>query len=241
MQNRYAGDVGDFGKFGMLRAVATTGLRIGVNWYLVPDENHNDDGKHIGYLSNKDFLGCDDELLNKLRAIVVEKRRSTDSLEHALLLPNACYYNEVLYPPKAHEKAIREEWHECGLKAMSSSDIVFLDPDNGLLVKSVTAGSCASIKYVFRDELADYYAQGHSMIFYNHRSRLQEKIYLERFTELEHSSAFKGSEWLDLKFVRGTIRDYFFILQPEHAAAVRNAAERLLIGGFGQHFSLIEF
>ena len=51
MQNRYAGDVGDFGKLGMLRALAQSDLKVGVNWYLVPDENHNDDGKHIGYLA----------------------------------------------------------------------------------------------------------------------------------------------------------------------------------------------
>ena len=49
MQNRYAGDVGDFGKLGMLRAIASSAMKIGVNWYLVPDEGHNDDGKHIGY------------------------------------------------------------------------------------------------------------------------------------------------------------------------------------------------
>jgi len=33
VQDRYAGDVGDFGKIGMLRQIASTGLRIGINWY----------------------------------------------------------------------------------------------------------------------------------------------------------------------------------------------------------------
>lgn len=31
MQDRYAGDVGDFGKMGMLRQIAESGLRIGVS------------------------------------------------------------------------------------------------------------------------------------------------------------------------------------------------------------------
>ena len=66
MQNRYAGDVGDFGKLGMLRRIEKSGISVGVNWYLVGDENHNNDGKHIGYLENKQFRGCDDELLEKL-------------------------------------------------------------------------------------------------------------------------------------------------------------------------------
>ncbi len=35
MQDRYAGDIGDFGKIGLLRALRVQGLSIGVNWYLV--------------------------------------------------------------------------------------------------------------------------------------------------------------------------------------------------------------
>ena len=38
MQNRYTGDIGDFGKLGLLRQLRQTGLSIGVNWYLTPDE-----------------------------------------------------------------------------------------------------------------------------------------------------------------------------------------------------------
>ena len=40
MQNQYTGDIGDFGKLGLLRVLQESGLTIGVNWYLVPDENH---------------------------------------------------------------------------------------------------------------------------------------------------------------------------------------------------------
>ena len=50
MQNRYTGDIGDFGTLGLLRQLSRAGLSIGVNWYLVPDEAHNGDGRHIGYL-----------------------------------------------------------------------------------------------------------------------------------------------------------------------------------------------
>lgn len=241
MQNRYTGDVGDFGKLGLLRAIAETGLKIGVNWYLVPDEGHNDDGKHIGYLSDKAFIGCDDDLLNNLRAIVVERARNVSSLERAGLLPNTIYYSEKLFPPKTAYKPSRCDWHTKGLKAMSDSELVFLDPDNGLIVKSVSCGSKYSIKYVFEKELADYYTQGHSIVFYNHRCRLRECAYLERFEKLRQEPPFKGSEWFALKFVRGTIRDYFFVLHPEHSATVKNAVGKLLAGGFGRHFSLVEF
>ena len=98
MQNRYSGDVGDFSKFGLLRQIASTGLVIGLNWYLVDNESHNDDGKHIKYLTDHRFDGCDDSLRNALRR-VVEKDRSVSMLEKQGLIDNAIYYSYQLLPP----------------------------------------------------------------------------------------------------------------------------------------------
>ena len=56
MQNRYTGDIGDFGKLGLLRRMSGAGFSVGVNWYMTPDESHNGDGRHIGYLRNESFL-----------------------------------------------------------------------------------------------------------------------------------------------------------------------------------------
>jgi hypothetical protein len=47
MQDRYAGDIGDFVKLAILRALAP-GWHLGVAWWLYPDESHNGDGRHIG-------------------------------------------------------------------------------------------------------------------------------------------------------------------------------------------------
>ena len=33
MQDRYAGDIGDFGKIALLRSLKEQGFNIGVNWY----------------------------------------------------------------------------------------------------------------------------------------------------------------------------------------------------------------
>jgi hypothetical protein len=52
MQDRYSGDVGDFGKFGLLRHILNgSQLKLGINWYLFPNEDHNEDGRFINYLS----------------------------------------------------------------------------------------------------------------------------------------------------------------------------------------------
>ena len=34
MQDRYAGDIGDYGKFGLLKALQAEGFRLGINWYM---------------------------------------------------------------------------------------------------------------------------------------------------------------------------------------------------------------
>ena len=38
MKNQYFGDVGDYGKYGLLRFIAKRGVTIAVNWYLTLDD-----------------------------------------------------------------------------------------------------------------------------------------------------------------------------------------------------------
>lgn len=184
MQDRYAGDVGDFGKFGLLRQMASAGLKIGINWYYNdrPEENINDDGKHIGYLNNKAFQNCDDELIDVLRNIV-GGNRSVAALEEADLIPNARYYSAALKPGNSPDFS-RDAWHRNSMEAFADSDIIFCDPDNGLLVKSVSPTCAKSVKYATENELAAYYSSGKSVMLYNHRCRQKERIYLQRFASL---------------------------------------------------------
>ena len=102
------------------------------------------------------------------------------------------------------------------MKALADSDIIFCDPDNGLIVKSVSLSSAKSDKYVTEDELVGYYLFGKSVVFYNHRCREKEHLYLRRFKPLQRRKELVSAKWLGLKFARGTIRDYIFILQPYH-------------------------
>ena len=75
MQDRYAGDVGDFGKIGLLKCLQAYGFTIGVNWYRVPVLDvekkkdgtfKQDDGK---YLIPDSIKECDPDLAEKLTGI----------------------------------------------------------------------------------------------------------------------------------------------------------------------------
>jgi hypothetical protein len=241
MQDRYAGDVGDFGKFGMLRNLANTGLKVGVNWYrtYIPEEHGNGDGKYVGYLNNEAFKGCDDELLESLRTIAAGKR-SIAALKSANLLPGAKYYSKILRPGSDNSFS-RDIWFKNSLKVLAGSDIVFCDPDNGLLVKSVSPGSSRSNKYVTENELVSYYLADKSVVFYNHRCREKEPVYLQRFAPLQQKDELAGSKWKGLKFARGSVRDFIFILRPSHVTKVETAIKKMMQGNWCKHFSLLGF
>lgn len=237
MQNRYAGDVGDFGKLGLLREISRSGLRVGINWYLVPNESHNADGKHIGYITNPRYNGCDDALRISLKAIV-NGQRNVSALQTMNLIPNAVYYHEMLYSPS--QTFSRRDWHIKALEVLQSADVVFLDPDNGLLVKSVSAGSRKSNKYVIPNEIDDYFVAGKSVIIYNHRCREEESVYLRRFDWMYDNLNLKDAHIAGVTFKRGTVRDYIFVLQPSHATRIMGCVDNMLQSPWGHHFTKLD-
>ena len=244
MQNRYVADVGDFGKYGLLRNIAKTNLIIGINWYLTPDESGNEDGKHISYLQKDEYRKCDEELYHSLSKIILESERNIDSIQKFNILPNpTIFYNEALDFHKEtnwiHQRKLRNVWHEKALEKLCSSDIVFLDPDNGLQIKSTSLTSVKGNKYIGYNELEDYFNLGKSVIFYNHRERKPEEEYLNKFRKLKEFDAFKNSTIMGLKFRRGTIRDYIFVLQPQHVCIVKDSCKLLLDSEWKEHFSLL--
>ena len=97
MQDRYAGDLGDFLKLGLLRWLVAPSFeappqRLGVVWYLAPDESHNADGKHVAYLDPQSSAGrqlrpLDPDLYDRLTAMVATGERSVAQLEAFGVLP----------------------------------------------------------------------------------------------------------------------------------------------------------
>ena len=59
-----------------------------------------------------------------------------------MLLKNPIFFHDTV------PVDCREQWHKKAIDALTDCSLVFLDPDNGLLVKSVKEGSQKSVKYV---------------------------------------------------------------------------------------------
>ncbi len=230
MQDRYAGDIGDFGKFGLLRYLKATGYSLGVNWYLPPDES-NGDGKLTKYLENtseQGFRKYDEVLWAKLKT-VVSTDRSVCALERADIL-NATYYHDRLDfdgLSRQERDALRTRWHQKALKQLKNLDIVFLDPDNGIIVPSACHTRRES-KYILRQELIDYYKQGSSIIYYQHKARRGDLYYTDQHKSIVGSSEFEGSSSLAVKFTKTSLRYYFFIIRPEHRQIMEPAVKSFL-------------
>lgn len=238
MQNRYAGDIGDYGKLGLLRALRSAELSIGVNWYLTPNETHNDDGKHTKYLKKGLYCDCDEILWDKLHKIVVAGKRNVSSLQDAGIM-DACHYSSGLDftgMTRSERDAFRETWHKAALTALAGVDVVFVDPDNGLLVPSAK-GSRKENKFVKPEELWDYYFENQSsVVYYQHKARRTDPLYIDQYRKLLESFELDPTLGFGLKFVTTSLRYYFFILQPQHGEIIMRTIGEMLTGPWREHF-----
>ena len=240
MQNRYTGDIGDFSKLGLLRALQRAGLSIGLNWYLTPNETHNTDGRHTNYLFKDEFRACDEGLWLGLRGIVEADKREVRSMETDAIL-RATFFTDCLDfagMKKPQRIAYRRAWFQRSLAAMAGSDVVCVDPDNGLVVPSA-AGGPKENKYVLPNELASYYAQGATVVYYQHKARRKDPFYAAQLHGLLESGAFPGASGLALKFRTTSQRYYMFVVQPRHRETVEQVVDNMLREAWGTHFCLL--
>ena len=95
MQNRYEGDIGDYSKLGLLRALHLAGFSIGLNWYLTPDETHNSDGRYVDYLKQEKYRTCDPGLWLGLKTIVDGDNREVRYMQNDDIL-QATFFSDCL-------------------------------------------------------------------------------------------------------------------------------------------------
>ena len=99
MQDRYAADYGDFSKCGLLRRLSGSDLCVGLNWYLTDNESHNQDGRHIDYLSPphrhfQSLLSCDPDLFRNLQKLITRGTRSVKALQTMDIWPQHTRFYE---------------------------------------------------------------------------------------------------------------------------------------------------
>ncbi len=179
MQNRYVGDIGDYAKYSLLRALSR-GCKLGVSWYLFPDEDSGDGG-HVGYLLRPDkWCEPDPVTFSTLREIVgnvllKKLERGVAAIETSGLLPDTTFWNRmtVFTPCKGGPKLVkgRDKWFQESMECLEDCDIVFVDPDNGLKEQEkFKPGQCKSGKSICDDEALAFAKDGRPVVVYHHNS-----------------------------------------------------------------------
>lgn len=247
MQDKYAGDLGDFGKLGLLRwlvgihpATANDGkilLSLGILWYLasphVDRGSSKGDGKHVRYLSYEmpnRFSECDEVLFSALKSIGLneEERRSFSKMGSgigALEAADIWYRNKTKFFAKSCDdygqplsQEARKEWFLEGCKAVTNCDLVFVDPDNGLMEDQLSEAS-VSAKHVLLSEIKELWNAGHSLVIYHtpnrkikgvtHNQQIREwSCRLQKM--LPNCSLWGG------RYGRGSSRAFFVLAHKKH-------------------------
>jgi len=228
MQDRYAGDVGDFVKLGLLRALSP-GRQLGVAWYRYPDENHNSDGRHISYLDKPDqYEHLDPSLFRHLRNITRDERSITSLLP---VLDGAISSDEIAdsspIPPR-ERRAWRTAWFNRVMEQLSPCDLVFADPDNGIIDDGDERRGRA--KFGEQMPLAEVQAlaRGRCAVIYHHNTRRPGG----HDAEVNHWLAEIGMPGMAVRATAYSPRP-FFVLNPDEEIEER-------VRGFCQRWAVLK-
>ena len=243
MQHRFSGDIGDYGKYGLLRVLGTPPLILAVIWYLVDSPNTPPSARTTRYLSNPAwFRPCDPPLFDALNRLVGNSDRSIYHIQSAEILPPGTIYYQQYLPSSGGSSLLKERrvaWLEDALATTAPCDLVFLDPDNGIAPSGLTQGSRKGYAYVFPKEIPPFLARGQSLIIYHHLSRRwnaasQISLLFKRLSDLTDSPPFA------LRFHRGGSRIFIILPSVAHRSLLENRAEHLVHRSpWAEHFTLV--
>ncbi len=173
MQDRYVGDIGDFVKYGLLRAIRGT-LRLGIAWYLHPDGGPAGDGRHIDYLDRPGEWKHLDAVLFDALGKLIPDQRSVAHIQSSNILGDATFAADRLDVAAVQvrdRERWRLEWFERTMSQLTDCDLVFADPDNGLVPDaSFNPKRQESAKRIPLDE-ARALGEGRTAVIYHHNTR----------------------------------------------------------------------
>ena len=241
MQDRYVCDIGDFGKYGLLRYLCGLNdapepdkrLSLGVVWYLnkptakkLENGKEKGDGSLVGYLDGKpnrnQYRDCDYKLYDALKCLEESKKRNVVAIKESGILPNDTKYYGKLLPCQSTALYMehRKEWFEKVPSGITNADVIFIDPDNGIRADD------SSSKHISIDELRHLKKSGKSLIIYHHLARHAPiGTQIESMARCLKDNLYLSSMPRVLRYHRGPPRVYFIVAQLyEKIIATRIAA-----------------
>ena len=264
MQNRYVGDVGDFGKHGLLRFLSgetdpkgvEPRLKLGLIWYTHHDERHNHDrektnydGKHTGYLvrtpkdDRKEYRECDPDLWERLRDLLLRDARCVHCAREMGILPDdtAFYDTQLYHVPGGSARAIREakatmreHWFQGALNVTKGAELVCVDPDNGIAPDKDMFLKDGP-KYVYMGDLQALWLRKQSLVIYHQLDHTDKAPEQARLKADTLQAGLAGAEPIPLLFHRGSARLFFVVPQPDKKELIKARVSRMLDSPWGKN------
>ena len=226
MKNQYVGDIGDFGKYSLLRAFVEAGVKVGVNWYLTENDGSKN-GKFTDYLDKGQMRSNNEEIFDVLKGIACKKDKSVFDIEKSGILKDAMFFTDIIEGTggPAERRAARKQWFEKSMEALSKAELVYMDPDNGLL-ESGPASKLGAEKFALPDEVKQYFDAGHNVVYYCHKGRRSYDAW-EAYRDYMFDRLPQAKPAI-LTYHKGSQRSFIFLIHEESFVKYRKIIDGFL-------------
>lgn len=239
MRDNFVNDIGDYAKYALLRSLCASeqeSVRLGVIWYLTDRPERNGDGRKRVHLLQDGWTDLDPGLLEKMRQIesTVQSQAELNIrlIEDSGILPESTAYFSEAIPrgqTTGRQRATeRVSWFARAQETVKRSNLVFLDPDNGLEVRSVPPTSPLSSKYATVAEINALLDDGAAVVLYQHGSRTPWKVQREQICTRIASANDRAVTIRSLRFGAFGTRAFFCVTTTLYMTTViESGLERL--------------
>ncbi len=224
MQDDFVGDIGDFGKYGLLRVLtgvypeAEPRLSLGVVWYLTDGVVRSPgDGQRLSYLDKPDeYRNCDPELFDCLLDIVSRGERSVATIQKSGILGSDTAFARKPEPQQ--------------------SAVVFLDPDKGVAFSSAQN----SVEHVYLPEVERIATLEQTVIIYQSFGRQRGDTHerqMSRWVEKLTHQLPRDEGPRILRFSPWHPRAFLALPAARHSGLIDERLRTLTAGPWGRHFT----
>ena len=209
MKNQYFGDFGDYQKFSLLKMLRDIGgFTITVHWMKTKGDGGTD-GKRVTYLNEPaEWDSFDKEIFKFLKGHIDVSKRDLSLYEESIHAKGIKFINDHIEDPQKRHKMLGEIGQD------KKSDLIFLDPDNGIEVKSTNQKTVH--KYVLWSDIRTAFDSNKSVLVYQHFSRKNRDFFIQ-----EKLAEFQKHFDADMFVIKVKHSVYFLLAQKSHLAKVR--------------------
>jgi hypothetical protein len=250
VRHNYVADRGDFFKFGLLLTLCQAGLSLGIIWYLFPDEEpkYKSHGRDIDYLQKEAYRQCNPGLFEALKPIAAldTESRKVQLIHTAGIFPtNTVFHDDPLslkhHDHFLHKRLHRREWFQRVQERTLPCDMVYLDPDTGLEIKSKNPyQKNDGPKYLSYDEVKHFIDCEQTVIVFQNRHREAHEAIADSVRSNFQFYLNFQDEVPVYYFKQGTSSRMFFILPAKrHQEIISTALAQYDISPWQQFFHRI--